>query len=233
MMSNKHEIDDEPDDYDRLLMSIGRTFEQDQRVVYHELGHYLLDRLAATNGISFISVTPSQDHEGICLGTRNEAFVKVGAKDRDRLDAADVRQILAPTMPKPGEPRGDKADVYASVLDAVTQLMAGEAAEQLMLGAAQHASDDRRQAAELAKLICKTNMAVARLIDFGFQQALDVLSEHVALLRSLGVVLRARRDVTADDMDNAAAHAIELVRRRDWQNVLARAGSFKAEECRG
>ena len=239
VMSNKNESDDEPDDYDRLLMSIGRTFEQDQRVVYHELGHYPLDRVAATNGISFISVTPSEDHEGVCLGARREAFVKAGTQGRGRIDATDVRLILAPTMPKAGEPRSDKDDIYASVLNSVTELMAGEAAEQLTLGDTEPASDDRRQATELSALICKTPAAVDRFIDFCLQQATDMLSEHVTLLWSLGIILRMRRDTSGVDLDRATATilagkqvATERVRRSAWQATLDSAGQFQCEPMR-
>jgi hypothetical protein len=239
VMSNKNTIDDEPDDYDRLLVSIDRTFEQDQRVAYHELGHIIINRVTGTDRISFISITPSEDHEGICRGARTQAFVKAGATGPGCLDAADVRQVLAPMMPKPGEPRSDKDDIYASVLNSVTELMAGEAAEQLTPGDAQHASDDRRQAAELAALICKTPAAIERFIEFALQQAIDVLSEHITVLWSLGIILRMRRDMTGADTDQAMATilagqevALERFRRRQWRERVARAADFQFEPLR-
>jgi hypothetical protein len=227
------------DGYNRLLSSIGRTVHEDERVLYHEISHYLVDRITATYSISFISITPSGDYEGICLGARNQAFVKAGADGPGRFDAADVRHILSPTMPKAGETRADKSDVYTSVLDAVTQLMAGEAGERLMLGDAQYAFDDRRQGAELSALICKSDAATKLFIEFCLQQAIDMLSEHVTLLWSLGIILRMRRDMTGAEMDQAMSSilasqqaTIERLQRRAWQATLDNAGQFQCEPMR-
>ncbi|MGX9430470.1 MULTISPECIES: hypothetical protein [Bradyrhizobium] len=88
------------------------------------------------------------------------------------------------------------------------QLMGGEAAEQLLLGDASFAADDRRQAMELAALICKSQEAIAAFFTFCKQQATDMLSEHVTLLWSLGIILRMRRDMTAAQMDEAIASVL-------------------------
>ncbi len=95
----------------------------------------------------------------------------------DGLDATETRQILAPI--KGGEPHSDECGVYASVLVAATQLVGGETAEFLMLG-----PHDWRQGAEPAELIGPRS-AVGRFIEFCLQQALDLLSEHLRLIRSL------------------------------------------------
>jgi|SRR5689334_10716877 hypothetical protein len=64
MMDNRaEEIEAQPDQYDRLLTSIGRLCEQDHRIAYHELGHYIVNRVTGTDSISFISITPSERHE--------------------------------------------------------------------------------------------------------------------------------------------------------------------------
>lgn len=54
--------------------------------------------------------------------------------------------MLEPCLPQVGEDRSAKADIFQSTLDACTKLMADEAAERLMLGNADLAADDRRQA---------------------------------------------------------------------------------------
>jgi hypothetical protein len=227
------------DDYALLLAKLGRTLEQDQLVSFHELGHFIVDRATGTDSISYISITPEGDCEGVCRGARSEAFVKAGATGPACIDAADVRQLLAPLMPEAGESRSDTSDIYASVFDAVTQLMAGEAAEQLTFGVAQPASDDRRQAAELAALICRSPAAIQRFIDLGLQQAIDLLSEHVTVLWSLGIILRMRRNMTASEMDEALAIvlageqvAIERHRRQQWQARVESAAAFKSEPLR-
>jgi hypothetical protein len=227
------------DDYTLLLAKLGRSFDQDQRVAFHELGHFIINRATGTDSISLVSITPSEDHEGICLGSRSQAFVKAGATGPGCIDAADVRQILAPTMPKAGESRDDKGDVYASVLNSVTELMGGEAAELLTLGKAERAGDDRRQAAELAALICKSPTAIQRFIDFCLQQAIDLLSERLTLLWSLGIILRMRRDMRGSELDEALACvlageqvAIERHRRLQWAARVANAAAFSSEPLR-
>jgi hypothetical protein len=98
-------------------------------------------------------------------------------------------------MPTEGEDRSSKSDVYQAVLDACTQLMAGEAAEELLLGEGTYAADDRRQASELAQLICRTPAAAAAFIVFCKQQAADILNEHALALMSLRIVLKIRRTI--------------------------------------
>jgi hypothetical protein len=198
---------DEEDDYDKLLIEIGRTFEQDQRVAYHELGHAICSRLTTGEcAVSSVTITPSENYEGQCRGIRREAFVKNGVTQVEVADAAHIRAILQPMMPKVGEDRGDKADVYQNVLDACTQLMAGEAAEELLSGEATLAADDRRQVTELAALLpCRSPEAVTFFIEFCKRQARDLLSAHITLLMSLSIVLRIRREMTETELDEAIA----------------------------
>jgi hypothetical protein len=228
--------EDDEDDYDRLLAAIGRTPELDQRVALHESGHAILSRLTTGDcSICLVTISPADSYEGQCRGARREAFVRSGVTAVDAVDASHVRKILQPLMPKPGEDRSDKADIYQNVFDACTQLMAGEAAEELLLeGEASFASDDRRQVMELAALICKTPQAVAAFTTFCKQQAHDMLSEYVGVLMSLSIALRIRRTMTGDEIDRAIAivlageaAALERIRRKQWQRVLASAAGFR------
>jgi hypothetical protein len=147
--------------------------------------------------------------------------------------ASAVRKIIEPQMPVEGEDRSGKSDVYQAVLDACTQLMGGEAAEELLIGEATYATDDRRQAGELAQLICRTPAAVASLIAFSKQQALDILSEYMLALISLSIVLKIHG---ADEIDQALAYALageaaalEHIRRRQWLERIANARQFKSD----
>ena len=47
-----------------------------------------------------------------------------------RVDASDVREVLAPLMPQPGEDRSSVSDVFANVYDHCIELMAGRASER-------------------------------------------------------------------------------------------------------
>jgi hypothetical protein len=235
MMTEKTaEFDDERDWYDELLDRIDRTLEHDERVSIHECGHLLVNRLICNSTISEVTINPGDGFEGICRGARREAFVSGTATGAD---AADVRKTLQPVMPRTGEGRSDVADVFQSVLDACTELMAGEVAEKMLLeGPAAFASDDRRQVGELAALICKSPRAVEAFIAFCEQQAADLLSEHVTVMMSLQIVLRIRRIMTGHEIDRAIATvlagqaaAVESIRRARWQRVVENAASFEAE----
>src|SRR5438105_14828267 len=99
------EIEGEPDEYLELLAKLGRTEKFDQRIAVHEVGHVLVNRLAGTCSISEVTINPTDGFEGLCRGARREAFVSNGATGAGCIDAAKVRQILAPQMPRAGESR--------------------------------------------------------------------------------------------------------------------------------
>jgi hypothetical protein len=171
------------DEYDTLLASLGRSEEHDQRVAIHELGHLFINRLTGKSSIDEVTINPGDGYDGLCRGARREAFVSGGAIG---VDARDIRELLQPLMPLEGEDRSAKADVFQSVLDAVTEMMAGEVAEKMLLdGEPTSSGDDRRQARELAALICKTTPAIDRFILLCEQQAYDLLSPYVGVLMSM------------------------------------------------
>jgi len=58
------EIEDDEDDYDRLLAAIGRTEEHDQRVAIHECGHVLVNRIIGNSSISSVTITPADGFDG-------------------------------------------------------------------------------------------------------------------------------------------------------------------------
>lgn len=212
-----------PDEYHELLAKLGRSEEHDARILAHELGHYKLRRIIIAGTYDddvFVSVTPSDNYDGICRsGGRSAAFQK-------RIDATDIRKILEPSMPQDGEDRSAKADVFQSVFDATTQLMGGEAAEELLVGNANVALDDRRQAKELAALICKTPQAIDAFIVFCLQHARDLLAPHRALLVLLVETLRAQRDMTGAELDRASELAADQIAREEWNMRVANADRF-------
>ena len=223
---------EEVDEYDELLASLGRTQEHDQRVAIHELGHVSVNRLIGNSSISEVTINPGDGYDGLCRGARRAAFVS----GRAGVDARDIREVLQPLMPREGEDRRTKADVFQSVLDAVTELMAGEVAEKMLLdGEPTSSGDDRRQARELAALICKTGPAIDRFILFCEQQARDLLSPYVGVLMSMQIVLRIHRTMTGEEIDRAIATvvagqalALERIRRADWRKRELSANSFEA-----
>jgi hypothetical protein len=66
-------------------------------------------------------------------------------------------------------------------------------------------------------------------------QALDLLTPHVPLIISLQIILRMRRDMTGEELNQAAANVLagialdmERARRRRWQERIENAATFKA-----
>jgi hypothetical protein len=221
---------DEDDEYLKMLTLIGRSEALDTRVAVHEICHYLIDRINGTDRIVQVSITPNERWEGVCVGKQPKAFTK------SALDASDLRAMIEPVMPVPGEDHSSTSDVVQSVLDTVTELMAGEVGERLVLGSANAALDDRRQACELASLICKSEASVNRFIAFCEQQAADLLAPHAMIVMSLQIILRMRRDMTGQELDQAAASvlanfelAVERRRRTEWRQRELSASSFERD----
>jgi hypothetical protein len=225
---------EEVDEYDELLASLGRTEEHDQRVAIHELGHVFVNRLIGNSSIDEVTINPGDGYDGLCRGARRAAFVSGGAIG---VDARVIREVLQPLMPREGEDRRAQSDVFQSVLDAVTELMAGEVAERMLLdGEPTSSGDDRRQGRELGALICKTPAAIDRLILFCEQQAYDLLAPYATVLMSMQIVLRIHRTMSGEEMDRAIATvvagqtlAVEHIRRADWRKRELAAASFHAE----
>jgi hypothetical protein len=118
--------------------------------------------------------------------------------------------------------------------DAVTELLGGEVGERLVRGGGEPAHDDRRQARELARLICKSEAAVERVISLCEQQAADLLAPHVMTVMSLQIILRMHPDMTG--VDQALATVLgsfdldaERRRRTDWRERELSADRFSAE----
>jgi hypothetical protein len=122
------DFEDEHDAYDQLLAVLGRSFDQDVRIAVHEAGHAICARLLG-HAIGGATVDPGPGYEGRVWGERHmEAFAEA------RGDASDVREALAPMMPKPGEDRTCVADIFGNVYARCIELMAGRAAEPTIFG---------------------------------------------------------------------------------------------------
>jgi hypothetical protein len=221
---------DADDEYLKLLTLIGRSEALDTHVAVHEICHYLIDRINGTDRIVQVSITPNDKWEGVCVGKQPKAFTKAA------LDASDVRAVIAPVMPSPGGDHSSTADVVQSVVDTVTELMTGEVGERLVLGTADPAPDDRRQARELARLLCKSEAAIERFLRFCEQQAADMLAPHAMIIMSLQIILRMRRDMSGEELDQAlstvlASFELEVERRRraERRRRVLSASGFEAD----
>jgi hypothetical protein len=232
MMTEKAaDSDHECDEYEEMLARIGRTEEQDQRIAIHEAGHAVAARLLG-HSLGGATVSPGPGYEGRVWGERHvEAFAEGGG------DASDVREALAPVMPKPGEDRGAVSDVFGNVYAHCIELMAGRAAERMLLDDEPvEPADDLRQARELAMLICFSEEAIETFITHCDIVARDLLLPCGDVVIALSVLLRIKRtldgaeiDELISDLQARKALAVEHRRRADWFKREASASTFQPE----
>jgi hypothetical protein len=219
---------EEADEYDQLLAALGRSEEHDHRIAVHEAGHAVAARLLG-HPLGGATVNPGPGYEGRIWGERYvEAF------SQGRGDASDVRDALAPMMPKAGEDRAPVADIFGQVHSHCLELLAGVAAERMLLGDAAPPADDLRQARELAMLICTSEEAIETFIAHCDVAARDLLLPYGDVVMTLSIVLRIKRTLDSDDIDKVISDVqarkgleIERVRRKRWQRVIENAAAFK------
>jgi hypothetical protein len=219
---------EEVDEYDTLLASLGRSYDDDVRIVSHEAGHCVAARLLG-HPLGGATVDPGPGYEGRVWG---ECYAEAFTNGRG--DASHVREALAPLMPKPGEDRSSVSDVFGSVYDQCIELMAGRAAERMLLeGEPVAPVDDLRQARELAMLICTSEEAIETFIAHCDVAAWDLLLPYGDVVIVLSTVLRIKRTLDAGEIDKIIADlqarkalAVERGRRKRWQAVIENAAAF-------
>lgn len=220
--------EDARDEYDDLLASLGRTEEQDQRVAVHEAGHAVAARLLG-HLLGGATVDPGPGYEGRVWGPHH-----VEAYAEGRGDASDVRKAIAPFMPMVGEDYSSVSDVFGNAYTQLIELMAGRAAERMLLdGEPAQPLDDLRQARELALLFCRSEQAIESFIAHCDVAAGDLLMPYGDVMMALSVVLRIKRTLDGDEIDalisdvqTRKALAIERVRRKRWQRAVDNAAAF-------
>jgi hypothetical protein len=95
---------------------------------------------------------------------------------------------------------------------------------------------DVEQAVGLASLVCKSAEAVGHFLAFAERQAFDLLYPHGPVIIALSVVLKIRRTLTGQEIDDLIANtcaglelAAEHGRRADWRARELAANSFQIE----
>jgi len=229
-------LDAEIDGYGELLAALGREEAQDERIAAHEVGHLLALRLLDWP-VESVTITPGEiggsSYEGRVSGPRYGA---ARAKNDDAL-ASEICDVLCPTLPLDGESRASVADIFQSVLDQCVASLAGETMERLLLDSQpQRAGSDRRQAAELASLICKSPEAVEQLISLAEIMAEDLLRPYGLVAIVLTTALKIRRTLSGSEADEIIANTLaglgraeERTRRAEWRQRELSADRFTAE----
>jgi hypothetical protein len=111
-------------------------------------------------------------------------------------------RVELPVMPKPGEDRRALSDVFGNVYAKGIELVAGRAAERMLLeGEPVTPVDDLRQARELAMLICTSKEAIETFIAHCDVAARDLLLPYGDVVMTLSIVLRIKRTLDAAEID--------------------------------
>jgi len=229
------EFEDEPDEYLELLAAISRTEDDDLRISIHEAGHAIAARLLGQPlGGATINPDPNGKFGGLVWGPRHSVAF---SKDDDCDDVPELCDKLRTSMPRDGEPRGDAADVYLHALNRCIELAAASVAERMLLpGEPVPSVSDVEQAVGLASLCCRSPEAAERFIRLCETMADDLLRPYGYVLIALSTVLRIRRTLSGEEIDNIIATTVagfelaaEQARRRQWQHRVANAGRFKSE----
>jgi hypothetical protein len=222
----QREVNEDDDDWSPVP---GRSFDSDVRIAVHEAGHAVAARLLG-HPLGGATVDPGPGYEGRVWGERHmEAFTE------GRGDASDVREVLAPLMPQAGEDRSAVSDVFGNVYAHCIELMAGRAAERMLLSDRdpEPPVDDLRQARELAMLLCTSEEAIETFIAHCDVAARDLLLPYGDVVMALSIVLRIKRtlngaeiDELISDLQTRKALAAEHRRRKEWQRVRESAAAF-------
>jgi hypothetical protein len=202
---------------------------RDARIARHEAAHLTVGRaLGAKFGGATIEESLDLGFSGLCWGPEFQS--------RFTGEASSVIEQLDELMPSDGDARDGAAEIYQHVFTRVVELTAGSEAEKLHFGDAWAASDDRKQERQLAQLIFSTPQSAEAFIAACALEARAVLRRHADVVEALAAALVEHRTLDGAQIDNIISRTVaarqlaqEHERRRIWRNVVASAGSFKAE----
>lgn len=217
-----------------------RQFDADElwRVCIHETGHIVAARLI-DRPIQFATVVP--DFE---LGLGGRVVSGSGTFNRKLSGSADVDCLgdMANTinrhMPRLGESRDYVAPWVNTVHDAIFELLAGIAAEKIMLGETDSAGrlvarSDFSKALIYAETICPNTTAANAFLEFALVNAVETLTPHLEVIKAVADTLLAKREMTGDQIDMVITAALvphdldkEAIRRVQWHDILERAAAF-------
>ncbi|MEH2475690.1 hypothetical protein V1281_003135 [Nitrobacteraceae bacterium AZCC 2161] len=223
------------DDYDRLLAAIGRSHDDDVRISVHESGHAVCGRLLGHPlGGATIDPDPDGKFGGRVWGPRHSVAY---GKDDDGGDVPKLCDKLRDLMPQDGEPRSDAADVYLHALNRCIELVAASVAERMLLeGEPVPSVSDVEHTIKYASLVCRSPEAAGKFISLCETMADDLLRPYGYVLIALSTVLRIRRTLSGEEIDNVIATtvagfelAVEQARRRQWRQRTDNASKFKTE----
>jgi hypothetical protein len=210
------------------------------RTAVHESGHALAARLLgkavllattvpnAKLGFGGRVITGSGDASSAMSRSLHEGYVVVD----------EIASVVDRHMPGPGETKDDAAPWLTVVHGAVTEWLAGAAAESIVFGSA----DDRRSrtdylsARRYARTICSSDVSAEAFVEFVLIEAVEAITPYRTVLLSLAAELVERRELDGDQIDQVIqaaliqqAHDGEMIRRAQWNDLTKRAAAFEQD----
>jgi hypothetical protein len=149
-----------------------------------------------------------------------------------------MASIIDRNFPGPGENRDDVASWLQAVHVALIKLMAGAAAEILMIGQANEArsADDYADGHRLALTVTTNSVSARALMEFAAVEALEMLRPYSSVLRALAQELVEKRELNGTEVDQIISASLaalerdrELSRRAGWNDLIGRAAAFEQD----
>ncbi|WP_024506586.1 hypothetical protein [Bradyrhizobium sp. ARR65] len=215
------------------MSEIYDTLARDTRIARHEAAHLTVGRaLGAEFGGATIEENLDLGFSGLVWGPDFQSCFSG--------KTSSTIQQIDDLMPRDGDTRDeDTAPIFQHVHNRIIELTAGSEAEKLAFGAAWAATDDRKQEKQLARLIFTNAEAADAFIAACALEARAILQRQADVLDALTNALLQHRTIDGAQIDDTIAKAVaarqiaeEHQRRKRWQDVVANASRFEAEQQR-
>jgi hypothetical protein len=220
--------------------------ELSRRCAAHEVGHAILGR-ALGSFIELVTIVPHGEYAGRCVrrgapSTSLNLLDERKCKEPAAPTTADIVTVCAQIgTPEVGTVRVDLAEEIARAQTFICELLGGGLCERVMFPdlpplPAEH---DRREAEALASVICASPQAIPALLAYCSAEAEALIRANQDIVEALTDALVAEGSLSGCRVDAIIAACVarrslaaEHERRRRWQDVIASANSFEAEQHR-
>jgi hypothetical protein len=206
-----------------------RTPELDHAIAVHEASHAFVGLCISGSGtIGYATIEPGAGYAGRVVGTGGDA-VNLGT-------SAQICAEAQAFWPGLFEPRDDCAPFVLHSINRATELAAGTAGEEVLIGGPPlQALADRKQLLMFAKLVCASPHSVEAFLEWAAAEARNLIAANRSVVLELAAALVERRTMTGDEITELVMASLvrqdfeaEKKRRADWARCLEGARAFAA-----
>jgi hypothetical protein len=203
-----------------------RSAEDDARISLHEASHVTVGRLLG-QPLGGVTIVETDRYGGLTWGPTYQSRFTPGPP------VSSLTERIVPLLPRLGENRECISEIVLHCHNRVVELCAGSCGEQLFLGSAWDAVDDRKQERALASLVAGSPDAIEAFIAFARCEAMHLLRAHEHVVVALTNELLIKRTLDGGEIDQiirdavaAKAQSDEHARRIAWKCTEANAANF-------